>query len=771
MLLSMLAEHLPFLRPLRILRVLRVLRPLRLISRNAGMKLIINSLFKALPAVSNVVAVILVLQLIFAILGMQVRAARTHAPSRPRFPSFLTSPVTILLFASHLACGPSPRPRPSLLGLTSSPITLFSASSSAPPRQLFADTMASCNNPAILFKDECVEPTGRALTSMAPSSAFHHPDLHHHPTNLQHHPTDLHRHSRSLKGSGGDGGFAWDGTQKLFWSNPSAGSFDDFGSAMRLLYVMSTGDQWELHAFRMMGATGPGRAPERLDFSWGILFPLAWMFVGFIFAINLFVGVVVDQFTRMQTMQNGTASMTAEQQQWVATMQASAGKSPTQAIKLPQHPIRRAVFRLINSAGFDGFITFIIVANIGVMACDYWGIENNEGHLHAYNSAMDLFSLVYYVECILKLIGLAPDGYFGDGWNRFDFTLVCTSLVDQFATELLARYLPLPPMLLRVLRVFRILRILRLLKGAKDLRDLIVTMVLSLPALINVGSLLALVMFIYAVIGVNAFTFIAHGPIGSGISDERNFDSFGASCLVLFQCLTGDDWSGVMSDAMIDEQSSNGRCTADAADCGSPLAAPFFISFQILGSFVLLNLVVAVILENFATLHNANPELVSAPDIELFVAAWADFDPDATNYIPTDELPALLLTLPRPLGLRGTSRNSRRHAIKLCMQLEVQQHNGRVTFAEVLAVLIDFNYFKTAKLDESGFKEIEGTPQVSDDAARSAPLPCASPRSALTDRSTAACVAGERGPEALQGSTGAGRAPRCDGRRGAAHEG
>ena len=66
-------------------------------------------------------------------------------------------------------------------------------------------------------------------------------------------------------------------------------------------------------------------------------------------------------------------------------------------------------------------------------------------------------------------------------------------------------------MLLRVMRILRILRILRLLKGAKELRDLIVTMVLSFPSLLNVGSLLALVIFIYAVLGVNMFTFIAHG--------------------------------------------------------------------------------------------------------------------------------------------------------------------------------------------------------------------------------------------------------------------
>ena len=73
-LLVLLADSIPQLRPLRVLRVMRVLRPLRLISRNAGMKLIITSLFKALPAVANVFGVVLALQTVFAILGMQVRA-------------------------------------------------------------------------------------------------------------------------------------------------------------------------------------------------------------------------------------------------------------------------------------------------------------------------------------------------------------------------------------------------------------------------------------------------------------------------------------------------------------------------------------------------------------------------------------------------------------------------------------------------------------------------------------------------------------------------
>ena len=110
----------------------------------------------------------------------------------------------------------------------------------------------------------------------------------------------------------------------------------------------------------------------------------------------------------------------------------------------------------------------------------------------------------------------------------------------QFATELLAAYLPMPPMLLRVLRVIRILRILRLLKGAKELRNLIVTMVLSTPSLVNVGALLTLIVYIYSCLGVHLFTYVAHGGFDAVtmhgyLTPQRNFYNVLSTGLLLFQ--------------------------------------------------------------------------------------------------------------------------------------------------------------------------------------------------------------------------------------------
>ena len=71
-----------------------------------------------------------------------------------------------------------------------------------------------------------------------------------------------------------------------------------------------------------------------------------------------------------------------------------------------------------------------------------------------------------------------------------------------------------------------------------------------------------------------------------------------------------------MTDAMVSEEGSHGACTEEKGNCGSGFALFYFVSFQVLGSFVFLNLIVAVILENFASLHNLDPDLISAHDLD-----------------------------------------------------------------------------------------------------------------------------------------------------------
>lgn len=202
--------------------------------------------------------------------------------------------------------------------------------------------------------------------------------------------------------------------------------------------------------------------------------------------------------------------------------------------------------------------------------------------------------------------------YFFDTWCQLDFFLVVTAAIDEFGSGLLASIGGTGQ--LRILRVLRVLRILRLLKvsqqvcpakmhstpwrchaphlkidvvlpcdvisdlqGAKELKKLIITLMLCIAPLFNIAALLMLTVFIYSVLGVHLFTFTRH--TGS-LSDTDNFDSLSSASLLLFQCLTGNGWGTLMTSASITQDS--GLCTEEDGNCGSSIAIPFFVSFQIL---------------------------------------------------------------------------------------------------------------------------------------------------------------------------------------------
>jgi len=464
-----------------------------------------------------------------------------------------------------------------------------------------------------------------------------------------------------------------------------------------VLYIAATGDGWEEFMWAGMDAVGVDVAPERNDGSFAAFFFVLWIVVGNFVSINLFVGAIVDNFTRIKQESDGSATMTPEQQQWVAALKETVGKNASAAPKEPKGWLRKQAFWLVTSRNFDFLVIGVIVLNVISMSFDYHRIEENEPYFTYYTNFMLFFTYFYYCECALKILGLGTY-YFNDGWCRFDFFLVSTSLADQYAKELLNAFLPVPPTILRVMRVARVLRILRLLKNLKGLRDLVMTLVFAFPGLVNVGMLLGLVIFMYAVLGVQLFTYVQPGE---DLDDDlRNFVTFGNACLLLFQVLTGDGWSAIMDDAMINEERGCDPYMIPT-DCGSPIAIPYFISFTVIATFVMLNLVVAVILENFTTLGNTNPDLVSTNDIEEFKEVWGWYDPDADGMIPAKALPALVLRLPPPLGLKGTVDETESKAFRVCLSLGLTQKNGEVGFKQTLDALIHRNY-ATKKVDLAG---------------------------------------------------------------------
>lgn len=210
----------------------------------------------------------------------------------------------------------------------------------------------------------------------------------------------------------------------------------------------------------------------------------------------------------------------------------------------------------------------------------------------------------------------------------------------------------IPPTLLRVVRVFRVGRVLRLVKSAKGIRTLLFSLAVSLPALFNIGLLLFLVMFIYATFGMNFFMDVKHT---AGLDDTFNFETFGRSIIMLFQMCTSAGWSDALAGLMntkVGNKTDECNPDADPPNCGSyGMAVGYLVTYLIISFLVVVNMYIAVILENFSQATDDVQHGLTPEDFDMYYEKWEKYDPNATQFIDLDKLSDFVDYLEEPLRL------------------------------------------------------------------------------------------------------------------------
>ncbi|KAF3824410.1 hypothetical protein GH733_008695, partial [Mirounga leonina] len=318
------------------------------------------------------------------------------------------------------------------------------------------------------------------------------------------------------------------------------------------------------------------------------------------------------------------------------------------AVDSVNNKFQGCIFDLVTNQVFDITIMVLICLNMVTMMVE------KEGQSKYMTDVLYWINVVFIIlftgECVLKLISLRHY-YFTVGWNIFDFVVVILSIVGMFLAELIEKYF-VSPTLFRVIRLARIGRILRLIKGAKGIRTLLFALMMSLPALFNIGLLLFLVMFIYAIFGMSNFAYVKKE---AGINDMFNFETFGNSMICLFQITTSAGWDGLLAPIL---NSAPPDCdpkkvhpgSSVEGDCGNPSVGIFyFVSYIIISFLVVVNMYIAVILENFSVATEESTEPLSEDDFEMFYEVWEKFDPDATQFIEFAKLSDFAAALDPPL--------------------------------------------------------------------------------------------------------------------------
>ena len=250
--------------------------------------------------------------------------------------------------------------------------------------------------------------------------------------------------------------------------------------------------------------------------------------------------------------------------------------------------------RLVDSAAFQRFITGVIL-----FAAVLVGVETDKAMVAAHGDllhALDRIVLgIFCIGIVLKMLALSPKPwrYFRDAWNVFDFAIVVACL------------LPLGSQSATVLRLLRLLRVLRLVHALPRLQVLVGTLLKSLPSMGYVGLFLAMHFYVYGVAAVFLF----------GENDPRNFGSLPMAVLTLFIVVTGENWSTTLYTQMygcenFGYEGMEALCTASNAQ---PVLAPlFFVSFIVLGTMVILNLVIGVVMNSMQEAQVENERMDEA---------------------------------------------------------------------------------------------------------------------------------------------------------------
>uniref|UniRef100_A0A8C7FCX4 Voltage-dependent L-type calcium channel subunit alpha n=1 Tax=Oncorhynchus kisutch TaxID=8019 RepID=A0A8C7FCX4_ONCKI len=585
-LLSMLMES-SAISVVKILRVLRVLRPLRAINRAEGLKHVVQCVFVAIKTIGNIVLVTMLLDFMFACIGVQ----------------------------------------------------------------LFKGQFYSCTDPDKMTEEEC-----RGNYIRYQEGAIH--------------PMTIHKRE---------------------WINSEL-NFDNILEGMLALFTVSTFEGWPKLLYKAIDSNMEDVGPiynNRVAIS--IFFIIYLILIAF-FMMNIFVGFVIVTFQEQGEQEYKNCELDKNQR---ACVEYALKARPLRCY-IPKNQYQYNVWYIVTSCYFEYLMFLLIMLNtmcLGMQHC------NQSTHVTDLSDMLNvIFTVLFTVEMVLKLMAYKAKGYFGDPWNVFDFVIVIGSVVDVILSEVdaalassgglyclhgCAEVNPMQAIAasenarvsITFFRLFRVMRLVKLLNR------------FDWSALPYVALLILMLFFIYAVVGMQIFGKIALID-GTHINRNNNFQTFPHAVLLLFRCATGEAWQEVMLACLYGKRCDpkSDYLPGEEMTCGASFAIIYFMSFYMLCAFLIINLFVAVIMDNFDYLTR-DWSILGPHHLDEFKKIWAEYDPEATGRIKHLDVVTLLRRIQPPLGFGKFCPH--RVACKRLVSMNMPLNSdGTVTFNATLFSLV-----------------------------------------------------------------------------------
>ncbi|XP_054026489.1 voltage-dependent T-type calcium channel subunit alpha-1G isoform X13 [Dryobates pubescens] len=407
-------------------------------------------------------------------------------------------------------------------------------------------------------------------------------------------------------------------------------NFDNLGQALMSLFVLASKDGWVDIMYDGLDAVGVDQQPVMNYNPWMLLYFISFLLIVAFFVLNMFVGVVVENFHKCRQHQEEEEAKRREEKRLRRLEKKRRSKekqmadlmlddelmeSSASAVQEAQckpyysdySRFRLLIHQMCTSHYLDLFITGVIGLNVITMAMEHY--QQPKVLDEALKICNYIFTVIFVLESVFKLIAFGFRRFFQDRWNQLDLAIVLLSIMGITLEEIeVNASLPINPTIIRIMRVLRIARVLKLLKMAVGMRALLDTVMQALPQVGNLGLLFMLLFFIFAALGVELFGDLECDDSHpcEGLGRHATFRNFGMAFLTLFRVSTGDNWNGIMKDTLRD-------CDQESTCYNTVISPIYFVSFVLTAQFVLVNVVIAVLMKH---LEESNKEAKEEAELE-----------------------------------------------------------------------------------------------------------------------------------------------------------
>uniref|UniRef100_A0A0N5A4C0 Sodium leak channel non-selective protein n=1 Tax=Parastrongyloides trichosuri TaxID=131310 RepID=A0A0N5A4C0_PARTI len=467
------------------------------------------------------------------------------------------------------------------------------------------------------------------------------------------------------------------------WTNPRNFNFDHIGNSMLALFETLSYKGWNVIRDILMKRQGP----------WAVVFIHIYVFIGCMIGLTLFVGVIIANYTQNR----GTALLTVDQRRW---HDLKARLKMAQPLHVPPKPrdsakFRKRVYDWTMSKTFNNFFFYMVIFNSATLLVP-WSVEEEKElskFLYFVTFLSAIANVAFAIEVILKIIAYTINGFWQSRRNKIDLLITALGIIwifTHFFVALPASVVGGAVSLKRYTYTFGyivvVARFFTIAGRNTILKMLMLTVLMSMYRSFFIILAMFLLVLFYAYTGVILFGMVKYGQ---AVSKHVNFRSGSEALVVLFRSVTGEDWNDIFHDSSISPPFCYWKEGINywETDCGNYYGAIiYFCSFYLIITYIVRNLLVAVIMENFSLFYSSEEDaLLSYADIKNFQLIWNMLDTEQRGSIPVKRIKFLLRLLK---GRLEVDTNKDRLLFKhMCYEMEKIHNGDDVTFHDVLYML------------------------------------------------------------------------------------